>query len=389
VSLLDGISGADARWRTNGPQRSTLPTVTGTGGQPNASQALSARFSSVFQQSFNQNMATVFERGVSGAFDDPTIKLQEQAALQRLRAAAQGARHPAPATHVDGADAAPTSPAVDHSAEVAARRDLNEARVRQSEARLDNISSSLAAEFPKAAAMPSASTGSWDPATFVPRSAEEAEAFAQRMVIDATEGAARLEIVQTQLDAATFEARAGSGDPAKVAQLQAAYDRQRAYVDKLAAIVDGQSGGMVTDAGEDAMGGHTLRGANDMPVEEIEQSLRASGMSERQIRRVIGATELSVEEEKTPGGSPRLREISSAMTASLIAKFDRDRERFREEERKTEEQQAIARRRRDERAQEKRAEAKRLDARRAAERREQEALRSAALDRAAARRRAL
>lgn len=379
MSVLDGITGADARWRSNGSSAPSLPAAAGAPGRPNASQALRQRFDGVFHETFNQNMATVFERGAAGAFDDPTIALAEQAALQRLRAATQSGMR--------GADAAPGSaPTPDRSAQLAARRELNEVRIEQSEARLHNVSNSLEAEFPKAAQLPSASTGSWDPATFVPRSAEEAEAFAQRMVIDATEGAARLEIVQTQLDAAKFEAANGSGSPAEVAKLQAAYDRQRAYVDKLAAIVDGQTGGMVSDAGDDALAGDTMRDANDLPVEEIARSLRASGMSERQVERVVGATELSVEEEQTPGGSPRLKAIASSMTRFLLTKFQLDREEYRREDRRLDEKRAIARRTADRRAAARAAERERLEERFEVVRREQRARMREAVAKAAARR---
>src|SRR5438128_2530104 len=119
------------------------------------------------------------------------------------------------------------------------------------------------------------------------------------MVIDATEAAARLEIVKTQLDAARFEAsQGGTGAQQTVAKLQADYDRQKAYVDKLAKIVDTQSGGQVSDAGEDALKGRTLRTADDVSVAELAHELRASGMDEEQVQRVIGAGELGVEQEK-------------------------------------------------------------------------------------------
>src|SRR5690606_37363603 len=122
------------------------------------------------------------------------------------------------------------------------------------------ISASLKRDFPLAAQLQSASTGTWDPATFVPQTREQAAAFAQRLVIDATEAAARLEILKTQLDAARFElARDGSNVDLQqlVASLEASYDRQKGYVDKLASIVDQQSGGQMTDAGVDALAGNT------------------------------------------------------------------------------------------------------------------------------------
>jgi hypothetical protein len=362
VSLLNDITAAVGfRPAIGGSGQQPTPTTGQQPGSPSAGRMVTDRFGNVFESAFSDTMATVYSRGIAGEFDDRTLALEEQAALQRLRIAQQAAGvNTGGATGVPGAADGIGGPASDGSVTgggqtgatgaaagpdpstiaVAEQRELYAVRVRQSEARLANISESLKRDFPLAAGLVSASTGTWDPATFVPQTREQAEAFAHRLVIDATEAAARLEIVKTQLDAAKFElAGSGSGNAELtklVADLEAAYARQRDYVDKLAGIVDRQSGGQVTDAGEDALGGQTLRGTGDLPVEEIAAALRADGMSEEDIKRVVGATELAVEQEKTPGGSPRLKAVASEMTRTLLAQFNQMVERNRDETRRQE-----------------------------------------------------
>jgi hypothetical protein len=385
------------------------PTL-GTGqqpGGPNAAQSLSSRFNTVFKTTFSSQMATVLERGEHGDFDDPTLRLQEQAALERLRRAQEsqqasgtgsttgtgstgatganagpdaagatgGGANAGPATGTNGstgaADGASQLQPQGTGSYAAEMRDLYNVRVKQSEARLQNISRSLRAEYPKAAQLASASTGTWDPETFVPKTRDEAEAFAQRMVIDATEAAARLEIVQTMRDSARFEAQATGSQSATalVTQLDAEYERQKAYVDKLARIVDDSSNGAVTSAGSAAMRGETQRDANDLPVEEIVKAMRQSGMSEAAIKRVVGAGELAVDEDVAvkqgrPGGSAKLQAIKQQVSDfTWVNRFNLQEARFRQElviqERERQEEQAQADRRADEKRQDERAAEKR------------------------------
>lgn len=385
MSFMNDISGAlTARQLTQQPVlgASTTPD------RPSAAQQLKDRFGGVFNSTFSSSMATVFERGAAGEFDDPTLRLQEQAALERLRIAQQAAGQsqgttPKPGDAIggdrgpsEGANAAPDATASASDAGAAGivsraaatsgqaeQREIYALRVRQSEARLKNISSSLAKDFPKAAGLASASTGTWDPATFVPRTTDEVESFAQRMVIDATESAARLEIVKTQLDAARFELANGGGpEVAKlVADLEAGYARQKSYVNKLSTIVNTQSGGQIQAAGSEALNGRTLRDAGDIPIHELAAELRASGMDEAQVKRVIGATELGVEQEKTPGGSPRLKQIAVDMTATLMANFNRMREQHREEFGRQEQERADRRRQDGRRADVRRTEQRRVE----------------------------
>lgn len=361
MSLLNDITAVVGTRNALGA--SGQPTL-GTGqepGGPSAARQVTDRFGTVFSSTFSDTMATVFQRGASGEFDDRTLALEEQAALQRLRMAQQAARERSDAgsdaaatdaSGAGGASAGPEAPAAGGAnaapvgAAVAEERNLYAVRVRQSEARLANVSASLQRDFPLAAQLVSASTGTWDPATFVPQTREQAAAFAQRLVIDATEAAARLEIVKTQLDAARFELAQGGGEQVRalVANLEAAYERQKGYVDKLATIVDRQTGGQMAAAGDDALAGRTMRDAGDLPVSELAASLREGGMSEEQVRRVVGAGEVSVEQEKTPGGSERLKAMASELTRTLVTQFNRRLQEHRDEFQRQEERRADDRR---------------------------------------------
>jgi hypothetical protein len=307
----------------------------------------------VFATTFNKNLATVFERSAVGEFDDPQLALAQQAALARLRQAQQGGAAGTPAPIEDpnaprgarggpvvpggvtipadpnasnGANAGPgeldvgggvsgtgTDPAAD-------ARELLEVRVRQGEARLGNVSHKLRAEYPQAASLASASTGTWDPATYQPRSREEATAFGQRMVIDTTEAAARLELISAQVELARHDAQQGVPQASeRLDALERDFARQQAYVDKLATIVDDASDGGISDVGEQALAGASIRSSSDVPVEQLADDLRQSGASEATIRRVVGAGELAIETDVSPGVSPRLAAITDRAVEHFIS----------------------------------------------------------------------
>jgi predicted transcriptional regulator len=353
--------------------------------QPAGSSAALDGFGSVFTSSLRSTMATVYERGAAGEFDDRTLVLEEQAALQRLRLAQQAAAAARPVGtdgvpvadgEPDGANAAPDAqgtPAVDGggpapaaNVAVAEQRELHAVRIRASEARLAKISAELPREYPLAALLETASAGTWDPETFVPQTREQAEAFAQRIVIDVTQSAARLEILKNQLDSARFELAQGGASAQlqqQVVELEAAYERQKSYVHKLARVADRQSGGMVTDAGDDVAAGRTMRGLADIGSEELAESLRAEGLSEAQVRLLLGATEVAVEQEKSPEGSQRLKAMASEMTRTLVAQFNRRVQEHTEERARQEERRAEERRDDDKRAERRRAEEKSVDER--------------------------
>ena len=374
MSLINDITavvGNRSPYGANGQQ----PTF-GTGqqpGGPSAASQVANRFGGVFGTTFTGTLATVVERGKAGEFDDRSIALEEQAALTRLRIAQQAAAVkpvetggvPTNATPggiggetpvtgggetgtPGGASAAPDA----NSIAVSETREVYAVKVRASEARLRNVTETLTRDYPLAAKLAPSSTGSWDPETFVPQTREQAEAFAHRMTIDVAQSAARLEIVMAELDAAKFELSQGGGPDVqqRVVELEAAFTRQQAYVAKLGRIVDQNSSGQLTDAGVDARAGRTLRGISDMPVGDVVAALQAQGMDEEEITRVVGAMEVVVEQEKTPGGSERLKKISSDMTRTLVADFNRRIDKMREDGRRREETRAEERRLDDKRA---------------------------------------
>ncbi|MCW2972794.1 MAG: hypothetical protein JWN72_1067 [Thermoleophilia bacterium] len=313
-----------------------------------SANALTSKLNSLFTNTFQSNLQTVFTRGAAGEFDDAKLTLAEQAAMTKLELAR---RAPAPIA-TDGADAAPDTEVTgggatgaDSAAAVSAERDVYQVRVAQSEARLQNISTKLRAEYPEAAALASASTGTWDPAAYRPKTKADVTAFAQRMVIDATEGAARLDIVKNELDAARLEAKSAPSTAATalVTKLEADFKRQQDYVKKLATIVDSASNGLVSDAGKDALAGTSLRTDADVSTSELAAEMRKNGFSDADIAKVVGQGELAIEEEQTEGGSQRLRQVVDQSITSLMLKFDRERSEVRRA------------------AEEKRAEQKRLD----------------------------
>ncbi|MBC7461171.1 MAG: hypothetical protein H7287_07400 [Thermoleophilia bacterium] len=330
------------------------PTSVNTGQEPSATthassaNALTSKLNSLFTNTFQSNLQTVFTRGAAGEFDDAKLTLAEQAAMTKLELAR---RTPAPTTGSVGANAAPSAgvvgggPTGESAATVAAERDVFQARVAQSEARLQNISTKLRSEYPEAAALASASTGTWDPATYRPKTKAGVTAFAQRMVIGATEGAARLDIVKNELDAARLEAKASpsTAGTGLVTKLEADFKRQQDYVRKLAKIVDGASEGLVTDAGKQALAGTSLRTEGDVSATELAKEMRKNGFSEADIATVVGQGELAVEEDTTDGGSQRLRQVVDQSITTLMLKFEREQSGVRRE------------------AEEKRAEQKRLD----------------------------
>lgn len=391
MSLNNGIAGSAGSWIAPGRSTGTQgPSATGQtpGAQSNA-DSLSARFGNVFQSSFQRNLAAVFDRGAAGEFESPELRLKEQAAmanLERLKqelltqgaSGATGLGQPAVVVGGGGAlaaprptprDAAPVTPVTPGTVATLgkaadAAREVYDVRISQSEARLANISQSLKRDFPKAASLQSASTGTWDPTTFVPRNPAEAEAFGQRMVIDATEAGARLEIVATHLDAARFEAES-TGSPAAtalVARLEAELDLQQAYVLKLAAIVDEASGGEVSAAGADALAGATLRAAADLPPEELAAALREAGLDEAEINAVVGAAELAVEQEVTPGGSPRLQQMAVAVADVALERMYAKLGKLRQDGVQATEERRLERQRDERRLHESQAEQEQVEA---------------------------
>lgn len=364
MSSIDGITnprtswGATGRPRTEGTHDTTAATPTGAG---------TRSYGNVVESNFRRNLDTIFERGDAGEFDDPAAALREQAALARLRGGTFAATAVIPGAGELGVTVT-TSGATGDDA-IAAERELYAAQAEKSASRLANISGKLRAEYPLAASLASASTGTWDPATFRPKSREQAKAFAQRMAIDTAEAAARLDVLKAQLDGARLDAQSGASPEAQaqVEQLGAALDRQFDYVAKLAGIVDRASSGSLGDAGDDALRGGTLRMPDDVALRDLVTDMRAQGFDDADIAIVIGAGEVAIEEDQSPGGSQRLRQTTADMSDYFAERLmSRTMEQRAEEQKhaqRKDEQRIAADRRRD---------AKRRDAQRVEQRREQQ-----------------
>jgi len=307
MSIIDGLNtavGALTGNRVGGsptPRATGLP-LAGTGG----ASTPNGRIGTIFDTTFKATFSDVTSQAVNGAWDDPTLRLEETAAVARLaaaRAQLESATTTAPAAGnlVPGGGGANAAPTVNGSAAAGAGQFISEQRgvlaihVRQSTSRLDKISHDMSVKYPEAAKLASASTGTWDPEAFVPQDEAQAHAFAQRMAVDVVESSARLELIQTQLEAATFEARTTGSPEAKAltASLQGDMERQLAYVEKLARIVQSGSNGKLAALGAEALAGNTARGADERSVGEFAGGLH--GMDDETVKTIVGASEVGVE----------------------------------------------------------------------------------------------
>jgi hypothetical protein len=343
VSSVDGIVNSGGAWSPT----STSPRAPG--------QSHRVDLSKIFARAFHRNLDTIFERA------RPTVDSDADASGHTL-----GRALPEAATFLAAIDQ---------------RRNIVGQRLATSVTRLGEVAAKLDAEYPLADVLQPASTGTWDPATFQPRSEGEARAFAQRMAIDMTEAAARLDVVKNELDAARLDAQAtpNAASQAKVKELTQSASRQMQYLAKLSSIVDNASEGSVADMGADALSGETLRSTtSDVSTRELAHEMRAMGFDQREVERMLGAGEVSVEEQRTPGGSERLRRIDAKMGQKMCVEFllhmwDESARARREDDRAREKRQQtrddFAKHREDEAKQHERE----LDAKRAAEIEQQQA----------------
>lgn len=341
MSLSGGISGSGAPGNAAQPAYPATgsPSVTGqtpgSGSVPGGASLLRA-----FNTSFQRTAATVFDIAAGGGFDDEVLARKEANLLDRLRGAASqfggdvlGGGGSGGPTVVGGSHAAPVVSVNDFNATA---RELLDVRLEQSKARVAKVGQQLAARYPAAASIPNG----YNPTTYIPKSEDDARAFAERIAVDLTTGAAELEVVKSNLDIARFEAENRGVNPAtdaKVAALQAQYDRQIAAVDSLAVAVDKVTGGAVSDVGEDVLAGQSLRAAEDVPVEALAAEMRRAGLDEDSIEAVTGAGELAVEEAQSPGGSKRLDTIvdtaKTAMVKWILDQWKKDSVKAAEERR--------------------------------------------------------
>ncbi len=295
------------------------------------------------------------QRYASGEFDDPEIAAQLAASQQSL-AASETVHDVAIATPgvPTGANAAPVATTVFDASTGLIRDEATVQRllVAQAEARFTNIDAALRTDFPMAELLPSAETG-WDPATFVPTTPADAEAFAQRVVVDATRAAARLDVLVATRDAASVVART-TGDPtaaAKLAELGRLVDDQVAYVDKLATIVDSSSNGALTDAGARTVRAAFAGGAEAAEVVRVGTAAKRSGASDQVVERLVGAAAIARERVSGRAGADRrvkaiAKDVSEfTWTNRHDLSGARAREERRIEERRSEERREETRRR--------------------------------------------
>lgn len=319
MSSSDGIANSGGTWGSV----VTTATPSTAASTPTAQQPRTGLdLGGIFARSFNRSLDTIFVRAQPQTFadlDTPGHSLG-QAVPQ----------------------AAAFLAAVDQ------RRELVDQRLATSVSRLMDVAAKLDEEYPLAEVLAPASTGTWDPATFRPRNEAEAQAFAQRMAIDMTEAAARLDIVKNELDGARLDAQASNTGAAraKVQELTQDVSRQMEYLSKLASIVDGASEGSVADVGAEALSGSTLRASADVSTRELAREMQSMGFDSAEIERMLGAGEVSVEEQKAPGGSSRLRQIDQKMGQKFVANFllnmwDDSAKTRRDDDRAREQRQAI------------------------------------------------
>lgn len=211
MSFGDGIAAAS---------RTATPAASVPGGAGSTSHAPVGAPVDV-EAKIRAGVTQYVERGAAGEFDDPGL-----AAVLELRAN----------------DTNPFAVA-----------SVLEMGVTQAEGRIHRLDVTMRAEFPLAASMPSASTG-WDIEAFVPRTRGEADAFAQRIVVDAVQAAAQLELLVARRERAAHRARAGDVAAAReVGELDRLVEGQLAYVDRLTRVVDSSADGVLTDSGAIAL----------------------------------------------------------------------------------------------------------------------------------------
>ena len=336
----------------------TQPTLlgtprTGTGsplGASDTASELQRMFAPRFQQTFTTSMSTVLTDALQGRFDDPTLTAETETLVQRLgrqasigqsQLGAPGLRAPVrdaimgggPAASAGGggAHAAPDAAAATGVAGVAATADerrLLEIYSQQAEGRLSRVSASLHGRLGQGAAMPSAASGQLDIHNFKPQNEQQAAAFAERLAIDLTEGAARLDVVGTKLELARFDAQAGSTQAAAlVVSLEREYDAQQAFVIDVATVVDGASGNSIAKTAAST--------PDSVELSRVADTAAREGVERDDAELLSGAYSFAAEEDLT-GNSQlvnNLRQDLSTVLINWMAKdAAKDRIRAQEEE---------------------------------------------------------
>jgi len=218
---------------------------------------------------------------------------------------------------------------------VATQHQLMELDVQQAQARQSKVHASLTQRFSSGAQLPSALTGQLDYHTFRPRTRADADAFAQRMAIDVTDGAAALEVTATKLQLAKADAALKPADAAAsaaVAALVTQYDSQQARVLDMVQVVDAQTGGSISK--------DTPPSAPDRVMAAVSAAAVASNADPSTIATTIDKLSrmdnIVGQEATVPGGSTHLNRAVEAFAASfsqyIADEADRAAERQRDEQ---------------------------------------------------------
>lgn len=328
MAFLAGIGNIAANVRRD--RDSSNPS---TGGSLDAGTLLSRRLAPTFQSAFRSTLGTMLADAVGGRFEDPHLTAEADSLVRRLAtrqasdgAAAVGANPTASVAGGGGADAAPApAPAASLGVElIADERRLLEVYSQQAQQRLGRVSSSLNDRFQAGHSLPPAASGRLDYRNFRPKDKAEAQAFAERLAIDLTVGAAKLEAVATELDLVRHDAQhsPSTANAATVKRLEVEYERQQQYVLDLADVVDGVSG--------DSISGVQASADNGQLGKVISNAVR-DGATHHDVAKLRKLHSLVVDEAAT-GNSALVNNVQQNVVSMLLQM------QLRSEHRKTEQQ---------------------------------------------------
>lgn len=333
MSLIHDISAAFGSMGRTGVGPAAAP------GADEQSAELRRKLAPAFRTSFDAGIERVLDGATSGEFEDPQIAARIKALEQRLRQRSMAQLSPTPplprAGGANGGVAGGTGgqrpgglPDVVSASPVEAR-ELLELQSQQAAARLSKVSASVRSRFHDWNADPHVARA--DLRTFTPRTREQAEAFAQRLVVELTEGAAKLEVAATQLELARFEAQRAPNAEAtrEVAQLEAQHAALERYVIEVAEVVDRQS--------DDAVS-RTAPAADAQLGSVVGEAVR-NGISGEDLEKLRKAVTIAGEEAAT-GNSQVVNDIqhqlSDTMFSIMRSKWRRDEERAEQDQRRYE-----------------------------------------------------
>ena len=326
-------------------------------GQSRRSDATAAAnaYAPVIRQTFVQTVTDVMQRAQHGAYDDPDVAAE----IKRLRAKILASSAPnspgltpspgsgahagpvdplgGPPGTVDGsADAggARAAPPMTDSAGGAVSADARRLAIleqQQAQTRLERVRATLHARFTHGATMASALDGGLDIASFRPASKAQAAAFAERLAIDLTEGAAQLEVTASQLQLARIDAASDPSRRPAVAELEQRFAREQSLLVRIAAEVDQRSGGSVQQS---------IR-AGSAPLSALASEARRAGMDEQTVRE-LGTLDSMAREEAATGNSQSVNALQSRLNSTIMNWFmqrEAQRDEMRREEQRRQDEQ--------------------------------------------------